>query len=365
MSQTIQCPTCAKKFKLPERPPATFTCTGCQTVMDLSGFRAAPAAPAAAPEAQAAPSSPTSRKGSHGRAGSASARLKARARRTGGDEGEDDEEGGRGRGGAPKKDNNTLIIVSLIGFVVVVGIAFLVLRKKKDDPPKTVATTAGGVAAAEPTAPSTAPSTAPAAGMASAPATGAPSATGAEPGMEGDKPAEPPKFVPPSKVTFHPVEHHPDATPEEREKIDQLIQKAVFENAGADSRTAGHELVAIGMKAAPRLINVFSTVKMGEGFTDPMGRIKCAVAEALLRRIDGYIERSLSPKNPPIKGQSDPSWVDRCTRYWLSWWDSGKYQTPQKPWDERIDGNRDDAPDTGKGSPPGMGSQDTPDGGEK
>jgi len=180
--------------------------------------------------------------------------------------------------------------------------------------------------------------------------------------MDAEKPSEPAKYIAPSKVQFHPVDHHPDATPEERAKIDELIQKAVFENAGSDSRIAGNELVAMGVKAAPRLINVFSTVKMGEGFTDPQGRIKCAVAENLLRRIDGYIERKVGPKNTPLKGQSDPGWVERCTRYWISWWDSEKYKTPEKPWDERIDGNRDDAPDGGMGSTPAMGA---PDGGGK
>lgn len=38
MSQVVQCPSCEKRFRLPPNPPATFTCTGCGTVMDLSDF---------------------------------------------------------------------------------------------------------------------------------------------------------------------------------------------------------------------------------------------------------------------------------------------------------------------------------------
>ena len=346
MPQTIQCPTCAKKFRLPDCPPATFPCTGCQTVMDLSGFRAAVPEVAAAPapdptpsSSRATASSAASRTGS--RAGSSASRgsrskggagaSRSRARGRDAEEGDTD---GNGRGGDKPKNSNTLLIASLIALVVLGGLAFLVFRSKPPAAPPVVAGGPGSTpAAAAPTDPAMAQPT---------PSAGAPSS---EPGMEDAKPPETPKFVPATKVNYEPIDHHPDATPEERTKIDELIQKAVFENAGSDSRIAGAELVAMGIKAAPRLINVFSTVKMGEGFEDRLGKIKVAVAEGLLRRIDGYIERSLSPKNTPLKGQSDTKWVERCTRYWIAWWVNGKYKTPQKPWDERIDGNREDAPD--------------------
>ena len=107
------------------------------------------------------------------------------------------------------------------------------------------------------------------------------------------------------------------------------------------------------MKAAPRLINVFATVSLGEGFGDIQGRMKCGVADALLRRIDGYIERKKSPRNTPIKATSDPKWVEKIARYWTAWWLNGEWKTPNKPWDDRVDGNREEAADApGRGPRP-------------
>ena len=309
MPQLIECPTCQKKFKLPDRPPATFTCTGCQTVMDLSGFREtapeAPPAAAAATGGVARTSSRTSagaggrpsksRGGAAPSSGARSSRSSASAGRRARGAGDDD-----GDERAPEKKPNTALVVSLVGLVVVGGIAFLALRTKER------ATTPGPAVAGAPTD----------AGMAGAPAMAAEPAM-TEPAMEDPATPPPAKYVSPGKVQFHPVDHHPDATPEERTKIDELMQKAIFENAGSDSREAERQLVAIGMKAAPRLINVFSTIKMGEGFDDRIGKIGCSVADGILRRIDGYIERSLSPKNTPIKPQSETTWVEKVARYWL------------------------------------------------
>ncbi len=137
--------------------------------------------------------------------------------------------------------------------------------------------------------------------------------------------------------------HHPEATPEEQAQIDQLVQKAVFENAGGDSRDAGKALVALGYKAAPRLINVFHTIKSGEGFDDLQGRMKAGVADGLLRKIDGFQERTRRNKNP-IKATSDAKFAESTAKGWLLWWDTGVWkEKPQKPWDERIDGAEEEA----------------------
>lgn len=380
MSQIIQCPTCSKKFKLPERPPATFTCTSpnCGTVMDLSGFRAAapeaapaePAAPAAAPTSTRASSSGARASGARRSSSTSGTRSSTRSgaragARAGRGRGGDDEEDGGGRSGPPPK-SNAVLIGSMIGMVVLIGVLFLVLRHK-DEPhkPAPVATT-GGAGDAAGTAPGVPAMADP--GMGATPAM-ADAAMGADAATTDASTPEPAMgeheatYVAPSKVQFHPIEHHKDASADERTKIDQLVQTAVFENAGRDSQLAGDELVTMGVKAAPRLINVFSTVKMGVGFDDRLGKIQCSVADQLLRRIDGYIERSLSPRNTPLKGQSDTKWVEKVARYWISWWDSEKYKTPQKPWNERIDGNREDAPEGGgMADEAAMKSAETPDG---
>jgi hypothetical protein len=339
MPQMIQCPTCSKKFKLPDRPPATFTCTGCQTVMDLSGFRAAAPAEAAAPAAPAPSTKTTSStrsasRASSGSAGSTKSRSgsssKSRARA-----GRDEEEAGEGTGrrGPPPKNNNGLIIGSLFGVVVLGGILLLAMRSK--EPP---------AAPSKPVA--VAPDADPVSGM------GGPAMATGEPAMEEVAAPAAPAYVAPAKVQFHPIEHHADAKPDERTKIDELIQKAVFENSGSDGRLAEDELVKFGVKAAPRIINVFSTVKMGAGFDDRLGKIQASVADRILRRIDGYIERSVSAKMTPIKPQSDHGWVEKVARNWIAWWDNEKYKTPQKPWDERIDGAAIEA--AGMDDPAGM-----------
>ncbi|HVG93748.1 MAG TPA: hypothetical protein VND21_04835, partial [Planctomycetota bacterium] len=140
MADVIQCPTCSKKFRLPERPPAVFTCTGCGTAMDLSSFRAAaPAAPVAAPPGAPSAEAPakTSRRSSatraHGaRTSRSSASRGARARRGAAAPAEEGDDAG-GRLAPPKDNSKTILVASLIGLVVVGGIGFLALRKK--DPP--------------------------------------------------------------------------------------------------------------------------------------------------------------------------------------------------------------------------------------
>lgn len=339
MADVIQCPTCSKKFKLPDRPPAVFTCTSCGTAMDLSAFRAAApaaAAPAAA-EASAAPASSGSSSGRSGRSsrsgssarGSRSsgssrpARGAAASRSRRGQEEDDDGEGGRGA--PPPKKSNALLIGSLIGFVVIIGIAFLAMRsgKRKD----------GEVAKGPGT---TAPVAAPAPAPEPAMATEAP-------------PAEEPKVVP--KGGFHVVDHNPDTTPEERQKIDDLVNKAVFENSGSDSRAAGHELVGLGMKAAPRIINAFTTIKNGEGFDSQQGRIKAGVADQLLRKIDGFMEKKKKIKTT-IKATSDTKWAESTAKTWIAWWDSGTWKHPEKPYDPRYDDNPD--------APPAMSEEPAP-----
>jgi hypothetical protein len=321
----IQCPTCSKKFKLPENPPAVFTCTGCKTPMDLSGFRPADAAPAA-PEATTTSSRSA---GTPSRAaGRASARSGARsgaraaaaaappprpsrtARGARAREDEDEDEGAD-RGPPPRKKSNGPIIAALIGFVVLGGIVFLIVTRKGDS---------GTVAKKTP--------------VVQKPVETAPVAP---PPVEATAPVEAPPPPKPPQGQVHEIGHHPDATADEQKKIDELIDKAVFQDLGRDSTDAGKELVTIGQKSMPRLINVFATVNAKEGLGTLEGNKKAAIADGLLRRIDGYQERVRKVRQP-IRPVSDKDFVVGVARGWNLYWDKEFWKKePNKPWDPRVD----------------------------
>ena len=116
MPDVIQCPTCSKKFKLPEKPPAIFTCTGCGTAMDLSAFRSAAAAAApAAPEAEASAGPRRERAGKSARASSARSSSRGASRAAAGSKarrgrGDEEEGDGDGRRAAPKKGNPAVVM---------------------------------------------------------------------------------------------------------------------------------------------------------------------------------------------------------------------------------------------------------------
>ena len=129
-------------------------------------------------------------------------------------------------------------------------------------------------------------------------------------------------------------------TEADRKKIDDLIQKAVFENNGSDSLAAGRELVAMGLKAAPRLLNVFYTVKVGEGFDSQEGKMKASVADSLLRKIDGYMERKRRVKRAD-QGDVRPEVGGVHREDVAGWWDTEAYKKPEKPYDARYDDNPD------------------------
>jgi hypothetical protein len=369
----IACPTCQKKYRLGDRFPAVFTCKSCGTAMDLSSFPGAVVAPQPAPAATpaaagdaGAPAGASSRARAGARSASRSgARAGARRRGRARDEEEGDDEGGR-RGRLPPKKSVSpaLLWGSVGGLVVVVGVMIAVLSSKdKAEEPETVATGTSGMGEGPglsvPSPASTTPAAAPSGSGDAAPAAGTPgegspgaSATPAAPGT-GPAPVEPPKEGPkwyaPNKAEIKPKDHHPDATPEERQKIDALIETAVFVNAGRDSTDAEKELVTIGLKAAPRIVNVFHRVKTSpEGFDTRLGLMKAAIADRMLRRMDGVIERRFSPKNTLIHASSDPKHAEKIARWWNWWWDVEEWKKAHAPWDERAEGKREDTEDAPK-----------------
>jgi hypothetical protein len=383
----IACPTCQKKYRLGDRFPALFTCKGCGTAMDLSSFPGAVASAPAAPVAPAAPAGGAAKAAAGGPSARSSARgggrgrpeSRARAgaagrRRRGDDAGEGDEEAGGRRGAPPRKGASpALLWGSLGGLVVVVGLLILVLGKK-DDPP----TDAGkNDSASAPEAPPSIPpsgetpaasgatgtdgapteaapgSSTSAAGTPASPSSPASSTPASSTPAAPSEPAPSGGFPSPLKTGIRAKEHNSEASPEERQRIDALIETAVFVNAGADSREAEEELVKLGYKAAPRLVGVFHRIRTSpEGFEQRMGLMKASIVDRTLRKIDGVMERRFK-KVSPIHSASDPKHADKIARYWNWWWDTGEWKKGHKPWDERTEGAAEEEPEEGAG---GMGS---------
>jgi hypothetical protein len=367
----IACPTCQKKYRLGDRFPAEFACKSCGTKMDLSGFPgavvapAAPVVPAVAASAREEPEAgrPSSRTRAGAGRSRASARVAARRRSRDEDDDGDDDRGHRGRPPPRRGMSPALLWGSIGGMVVVVGLLVVVLKSKGGDEP-TVAEKAGtggmsaGTGIAIP-------------GMGGA-GTETPAGAGDAPApTEGPAPVEPPKegakWYPSNKAEIKPKEHHPDATPEERQKIDELMKLAVFENAGSDSVAAEKALVEMGLKAAPRIVDTFATIKSTDTFENRMGLMKAAIADRMLRRIDGVIERKFNVKLTPIRASSDPKHAEKIAKIWNWWWDVEEWKKGHKPWDEKTEGKREDAEEGAKpaeGSKPpaptGMEPADTP-----
>jgi hypothetical protein len=83
-----------------------------------------------------------------------------------------------------------------------------------------------------------------------------------------------------------------------------------------------------------------------------MGLTKAGVADGLLRKIDGYMERRKSPLSQ-VKATSEPKYAETVAMRWCQWWDTDGWKTPQKPWDPRIDGAAAEAAEAGGGPPDG------------
>jgi hypothetical protein len=354
MNDLIQCPTCAKKYRLGATVPKVFTCKQCGTAMDLSAFAAAPAAaPAPAPAAAASSGSPavsrsrgssrTSR-GGRGRAG--------RARHA-----EDDDDDDRGRRGAPppKKGNTALILGSAVAFVVaVVAVIFLMKDDKKGEEPPAVAGAPSGSSVPQP---GTGPSGTAQPGVAQpGPSGGAPPGSGTSPGTQPAKPAEPagagadkPKpgrSMPLSKVSLQRYDPPADVTADERKKMDEAIYTDL-NVGGRDADEAEAYLVSMGLKAVHRLVSEFKNIEEKQGGLESRTALMHAmIIDRTLRKIDGFMERKAKVYDK-VKPESDPDFALDVMKRWNVWIQTEAYKTPLKPWDPRVDMTDDEAKEEG------------------
>ena len=378
MTDVIQCPQCDKKFRLPENPPATFTCNQCGTLMDLSDFGgadqpeqpepAAAAAPAGAPRsrrsrargghrggggggAAAAGSAPTRQGGGRRRARRGAARGGGRGRGSAAQHDEYDDEP-RGRRGGPQKSNSAAIIGVVAAVVVVVVLIVVASNKGEVDDS---ATGGGGSTAGIDGRPAggglkttrlkTTPigGTAGGAGTGAEPIAGDPS--GGEPtggsgatGTSGKKKRSG-RYKRMSKVEFEIFDWPEEVDEETRAKVDECI-KALY-LGGRDATDAEEYLVGKGRPICGRLISEFKNISDSPGLDTKQGASLAGAIDAVLRKIDGWMERKWKELKP-VRHSSHPNFTKRVAQRWTWWWANDEWKhEPRKPWDPFEDESDD------------------------
>ncbi len=362
MSQVIECPSCSKKFKLPPQPPAIFTCTGCQTPMDLSDFGGAEAPPP--PPAGRRAVRRGGGRSAPRRGGRPSARRGRGRGARGGHDDYDDEDGGyRGRG--RREQNNTGLVIGA-GVAVIIAVIAVIAITKDDDPAPDEGTNvadneAGGTGATDTTGMMTTPNPMNPGGVPGTP-TPVPSGTNPSGANPDANPGANPAGADPAAGSEDPqagrlprrrsgslrlkninlkVFDWPDEVPAEtRGKVEEAIENLYL--GGRDGIDAEAYLVKEGHKICGRIISEFKTVTDEFGLDSREGMSRLMVLDRTLRKIDGYQERRWR-RYEPIKHASAESYAMSGMKIWVHWWDSGEWkEEPRKPWDPRIDSKDDE-----------------------
>jgi len=358
MPQVIQCPQCDKKFRLPENPPATFTCNQCGTLMDLSDFGgeepAAVPALAATDEvpARGAPAGGAGASGSTASGSTASGpsphRHRPRRRRRpargrgAGDEGNDDEQGGHHHHYQHKRDNTPLIIGGVAAFVLVA--IFVAMSMSKDDEPDPVKAAGGSTVSADPNAGLT---TIKGPGKAGAPGTVGglnPDGTPIELTADGARKKNSKrrgKRIRLSGLDLQTFDWPEEVDAETQQKVEDAL--VGLYRGGRDGLDAVEYLVAQGRPICGRLISEFKTMQDGPGFGNMEAKSKLGAIDGTLRKIDGWIERKWK-ENKVIKHHSTSSFVTGIAKRWTYWWMEDVWKDdPMKPWDPTEDESDDTA----------------------
>ncbi len=385
-ANVIACPSCNKRFRLPARPPATFACSNCGTVMDLSAFQAtAPAiAPAVVSGGQSSSGGSPRSRSSRARASRSSRRSSSRAavssasrssgarrssrssrgRRDDYDDYDDDR--GYRRGRRRQKSNNGLVI-GLVAGLVAVGLLIAFVASRSDDTTEST----GGTDVADSSTPGTSTPSTSASGMnptgtsvgVGTAATGTPSASGttavggATPaGTTPDKPASTgdsstPKADAPAprrrrtrmnvrKYEMKVYPWHRDVPEDLRAQVEGWMDMYV-NGGGRDKIEAQEKLIEAGTKnraICGRIISEFKKLDESPGLNNPLGKSRAASIEQLLRKIDGWQERHWE-EYQSFHRSSPGSRVLGLIKRWLAWWESDRWKShPLKPWDEFTEG---------------------------
>ena len=385
--QVIQCPTCGKRYRMKGNPPATFTCKGCQTVMDLSGYRQPEAVPAvpvkpigprSGPSAKAGAGAPAGvpHRRAHRRAGSS-----PRSRGRHAEEAYDDQDGGGGRHHyqSHEKDQNKQILIVAGGLFLVAVVALMFwlssesTRKAEEAAAKKIAdekvleqgrenrerlaaqliVDQAALAAAAAAAPAAVPVVAKVNPLETRPEL-----------AEGSMLSLP---IPEGKTKYMsgkaPIQTYawPDfVTAEERNKIEESIT-AMIEIGGRDGDEGQEYMVSLDVdeqdghkfRAVPRLISEFKNLLDTLDFADRLTAAKFRSLDRTLRAIDGFQERDFKDLHG-LTINSNKRDVEKAAMRWNWWYDLEKYRLRRKPWDQREDlGDADEGDDE---EPTGLGA---------
>jgi hypothetical protein len=369
--QTIQCPTCSKRYRLKGNPPPTFTCKGCGTVMDLSGFRQ--------PEPAAAPAVSTTRAGGsrgarsssrasdagpapsrrHGRrAGSA---PRARSRR-GAAPDVDEDEGGPHYVRHQKQGPDTRLVIASAAVLVVALIALLLFTNaqskenekraaeeaaKQEKLHQDQQSASALLAAAQNALPSVEQTAKIPPPVQDKPdkkkeienarpelAKGSLTSLPAPEGKENYLPSQ-------AKITTY---DYPDyVTAEEKNEIEKNVEKMIQES-GRDADDARAYLIALDkypqegskFKAVGRLVSEFKKLMDTENMDDPMTKAKFMILDKALRQIDGVMERDFKSLDA-LNINSTPRQIEIAAKRWNWWYDLEKWRLRREPWDPKKD----------------------------
>lgn len=313
MSQAVLCPQCGKKFGLPERPPATYPCTQCGTVMDLTAFGGVTPRPKTPPKA-AGPDRRPPRGTARG-----PARPQGRARR-------------------PSSDGSPMVLM-VVGVIILILVILVAVRRGDEDElgpkptKKDTSIVADTPVYSVPTPRSTEEGEG--AGAAHTPK------SGVRTGRDG-KP----------RLGNLPLAKHawPDDVPEEtRTRVESSIQ--TLYRGGRDAVDARTWLTQQEHSICGRLISEFKSIEESPGFDNRDGASMAADIDGTLRAMDGQVER-LWEERERIRAWGafgSPGFITKVARYWTWWWTSGEWRTqPREPWDA----HEDEADDTPSGMKP-------------
>ncbi|MDJ0520658.1 MAG: hypothetical protein QNJ90_01145 [Planctomycetota bacterium] len=356
MSDVIQCPQCDKRFRLPENVPATFTCTGCGTLMDLSDFGGAEPEPEPVRPARSsrggggAPRTRTQRRKGGGRSGGRAAagpapsrRGRAGGRRRGRHAHDDEPHGGYAQR-AQRRQGNGLLIGSLVGLGVAIILVIVMLSGKDDDTgpgdggKKTAAKGTEGTSGAGTSSKGT-PGTKkgpvkPGSKEVPVAADGteltAPDGTGE--GGEGAAPKRKrPKPVRLSRLKLEKWPWPDEVDEATRVQVEEAIQNLY--RGGRDGNEAEDFLVSKGRIVCGRVISEFRAIEESPGFHDREGASRAGAIDTVLRKIDGVIERKFFEENR-IRASSRPTFTLTIARRWTWWWKTEEWKNnPREPFD--------------------------------
>ena len=406
MSQIIECPTCQKKFRLPDNPPANYTCGACNTVMDLTDFGGRDPEPAAAPAGGGGARSGASRGGggarrSSARRGGGGARAGGGGRAAGGRRSRaaapppEHDNGGRGGRYQRQPNNNTgLLIGSAFGLLALI-IVVVVVTKGDDAPPEenprenvargtvppddagggslstgmgevpgTGLPGTGGTGIPTPAPGATGPT--PGAGNAGAGSTGAGN-TGTGNAGAGDPGAgnagagnTPPRRGATdsdgrvrlrrySSFTLQKLDYPEDITTDMQQQVEEQLVN-LLEGGGPDRREAEAFFQNTNRGVLAGVINRLIELNGATGMDDRERMSQIMAIDRMMRKVDGALER-LYGRNEMITHASGDAEATRVIKAWAHWFQSGNYQKPMKPWDPAVDEKDEEAEAEEGGTP--------------